>query len=279
MATPDGLLRLGIVADFTGDGVADYVNPSKRGGLLLYEGGPDGRFSTEPRGRGHSQGPIVQPQVFTAGDIDRDGDLDLWVGQYQPAYLLGQMPTPYYDANDGLPSFLLLNDGQGNFQDITKPAGLGPKQNRRTYGSSFIDLDDDGDLDLLVVSDFAGIDIYHNDGGGRFTDVTQKALREWHNFGMSVSFGDYNMDGFLDFYISGMGSTTARRLEYMNLGRPDMPEENRMRPIMAGAVDRPRARNSVCCKRVTWPASWCATIRKKASGISMDANGGKNRMD
>ena len=231
-AQPAGVLRLGIVADFTGDGIPDYINPSKRGGLLFYEGDPDGRFTTEPRGRGHSKGPIVQPQVFTAGDIDRDGDLDLWVGQYQPAYLFGQMPTPYYDANDGLPSFLLHNDGQGNFQDITESAGLAPKQHRRTYGSSFIDLDDDGDLDLLVVSDFAGIDIHHNDGTGRFTDVTHKVVQEWHNFGMSVSFGDYNADGFLDFYISGMGSTTARRLEQMNLGRPDMPEENRMRPIM-----------------------------------------------
>ena len=64
---------------------------------------------------------IYAPEAaaITAGDVDGDRDLDLWVTQYKPGYRQGQMPTPYYDANDGEPSFLLLNDGRGHFTDAT----------------------------------------------------------------------------------------------------------------------------------------------------------------
>ena len=53
---------------------------------------------------------------MTAGDIDNDGDVDLWIGQYKISYVGGQMPTPYFDANDGFPAFLLVNDGSGKFE-------------------------------------------------------------------------------------------------------------------------------------------------------------------
>ena len=39
--------------------------------------------------------------ALTAGDIDGDGDLDAWLGQYKAPYTEGNRPTPYYDANDG----------------------------------------------------------------------------------------------------------------------------------------------------------------------------------
>ena len=61
---------------------------------------------------------------MTTGDVDLDGDLDLFIGQWKEPYLKGSMPTPYYDANDGYPDALLINDGKGNFTDGTKNAGL-----------------------------------------------------------------------------------------------------------------------------------------------------------
>ena len=51
-------------------------------------------------------------------------------------------------------------------------------------------------------------------------------------FGMSHTFGDYNQDGLLDFYAIGMSSTTARRLEYMNLRRNDFEDRTKARPNM-----------------------------------------------
>ena len=51
------------------------------------------------------------------------------------------MPVPFYDANDGFPAYLLLNDGQGNFSDVTDLAGLTKHRFRRTFSSTFTDLD------------------------------------------------------------------------------------------------------------------------------------------
>ena len=147
------------------------------------------------------------------------------------------MPTPYYDANDGFPAALLINDGQGKFTDGTVAAGLGTKRRRRTYSASFVDWDQDQDLDLIVISDFAGIDLYLNDGTGKFSDITAHLKNERYSFGMSQALADFDGDGFLDIYMVGMGSTTARRLAGLGLGKkgfehldaaPDMGYGNRL---------------------------------------------------
>ena len=109
---------------------------------------------------------IRDPQCITCGDVDGDGDLDAFIGQYASTYMSGKLPTPYYDANDGHPAYLLINDGTGRFTDQTAAFGLAPKRHRRTYSASFVDLDEDRDLDLMVVSDFAGLDLYRNNGKG-----------------------------------------------------------------------------------------------------------------
>ena len=223
-----------LIADFTGDGHADLVcaeNQSEQ--LRLYPGGPDGRFTGPPRMVNGYETPITNISGLTAGDIDADGDLDLFVPQYEVPYRGGQFPTPYYNANDGHPAYLFRNEGGGRFTDVTEQAGLAPKRHRRTYSSSFVDIDADSDLDLLVVSDFSGVDLYLNDGTGHFTDRTGDLLPERHTFGMAHTFDDFNRDGHLDFYAIGMSSPTARRLERMGLGLEDHPDHQRMRPAMA----------------------------------------------
>jgi hypothetical protein len=224
-------LQTGLFGDFDGDGLVDFLGVDSQG-LALFKGERDGHFPNPAKRIRFTEQELANPFVMTAGDIDRDGDLDVWLAQYKVPYQGGQMPTPYYDANDGHPSFLLLNDGKGNFQDCTESAGLKSKRFRRTYSASFVDLDGDGDLDLLVVSDFAGADIYANDGRGHFTDVTSEWLDESHAFGMAHTFGDYDLDGQLDFLVIGMNSFTAQRLDGLNIGPPQFEEYNRMRPKM-----------------------------------------------
>src|SRR5207237_1164019 len=127
----------------------------------------------------------------------------------------------WYDANDGYPSFLLLNDGKGNFSDGTQRAGLAQKRWRRTYSASLVDLDGDGDLDLAVVSDFSGLDLYSNDGRGKFTDVTSTWAPEAKGFGMAHAIADFNKDGAPDLLMIGMNSPTADRLNALGLVRSD----------------------------------------------------------
>lgn len=220
-----------LLADFDHDGLTDFLCVEGKEGLLhRYEADESGLFSTP--GVPCGKVGFLRPPSFTAGDIDGDGDLDLWACQYKAPYSSGQMPTPYYDANDGHPFFLFTNDGRGQFTDVTEASGLGKKRYRRAYSGSLSDLDEDGDLDLIVVSDFAGIDIYANDGHGQFSDVTKQIVGKRHSFGMSVTFGDYNIDGRYDFFLIGMSSTTAKRLHRMGLTRVDRPNIASMRPVM-----------------------------------------------
>ena len=221
----------GILSDFNGDGHLDFVSTGKEDGLLrLWTGNAVGQFTAKPSVCFH--GKYENPHTMTAADIDLDGDLDLFVGQWKQPYLRGSMPTPYYDANDGYPDTLLLNDGVGQFTDGTESTGLATKRNRRTYSASFADLDGDHDLDLFAVCDFSGIDLYSNDGQGKFTDVTDRWVKQRHGFGMSHAVNDFTGDGALDIYMVGMSSTTARRLDRLGLGRDGFEKIDAMRAPM-----------------------------------------------
>ena len=221
----------GILSDFNGDGHVDFVSTGKEDGLLrLWTGSAGGQFIARPSVC--FQGRYENQHTMTAADIDLDGDLDLFVGQWKQPYLRGSMPTPYYDANDGYPDTLLLNNGTGQFTDGTEAAGLSAKRNRRTYSASFADLDGDHDLDLFTVCDFSGIDLYRNDGKGKFTDVTDQWVKQRHGFGMSHAVNDFDGDGVLDIYMVGMSSTTARRLDRLGLGREGFEKLDAMRAPM-----------------------------------------------
>ena len=222
-----------VLADFTGDGVVDLLGVSLGGWPVLYAGGPGGEFSGPGKKIKQVRERLIQPTAIAVGDIDADGDLDVWLADYKKPYYEGkEMPEPYFDANDGFASHLLVNLGGGKFSNETESAGLGLKRYRRTYSNSFIDLDDDGDLDLVVVSDFSGADVYLNDGAGHFTDVTDSMLDERTSFGMAGLFSDFNLDALLDFYMVGMSSTTSRRLDRLGLGRSEFSEHQKMRTKM-----------------------------------------------
>ena len=209
------------IADFTNDGLPDLLTFGPDEKPMVFRGNKKGRFEVPPLVslKEINRTQLSDPSAVAVGDVDGDGDLDVFVPQYLNPYAAGRAPTPYYNALDGLPAYLLINDGTGKFTDSTITSGLGKKRLRRTYSSSFIDLDNDNDLDLVVVSDFSGLDLYLNDGSGKFTDITDRLGDDRYSFGMSHAFADFNQDGLMDLYMVGMGSTTARRLEHLGLGR------------------------------------------------------------
>ncbi len=219
-------------ADFDGDGILDYMAAAKNGLPVFYKGSEGGRFSAPPQVLKVASERLPVPISLVPGDIDGDGDLDVFIGQQKPGYSTGDIPIPYYDARDSFPSYLLRNNGHGNFTDITIEAGLSDKRLRRNFAASLIDYDEDGDLDLIMTSDFSGTDIFENDGHGHFRDVTDTLEPNAYAFGMSHTFGDYNLDGKIDFLTVGMSSTTARRLEKLQLGRADFQEYDAARMKM-----------------------------------------------
>ncbi len=119
------------------------------------------------------------------------------------------------------------------FTDITTAAGIdfvhtngahGEKLMPETIGSgvAFLDYDNDGDQDLLLINsaplkhDEANLPtpaLYRNDGSGRFTDVTRQAGLAFTCYGMGVAIGDYDNDGWTDLYVTALGSNHLFRNE------------------------------------------------------------------
>jgi hypothetical protein len=225
---PESQIYAAVLAPLTKDG-RDELVCVVGGGVLRFRPDARGRFPGEGEPLWEAPEKLRHPQVLTMGDIDGDGDLDLFLGQYKLPYHGGQMPTPYYDANDGFPSYLLRNDGGTNLTDITASSGLAAKAHRRVYSSSLVDLDGDGDLDLVLVCDFAGVDLLLNDGHGHFADATAQLGDQRHLAGMAHALGDFNGDGRLDLLAIGMDSPTAATLDSLRLGRDGFPEHTRLR--------------------------------------------------
>jgi len=121
----------------------------------------------------------------TLFDFDGDGDLDLfWV-----------TPTEQH---------LYRNDG-GKFIDVTNQSGaLSAKFSGTPIGAVAGDFDNDGKPDLFVIRD-GSLSLYHNDGSGRFSDVSSAAgIPPYPYLPSSVAFVDVDHDGDLDIFITGL---------------------------------------------------------------------------
>jgi hypothetical protein len=228
------MITTGVIADFNGDGWPDLLVAGKGMAPIICYGKANGTFADGvPCCPGVSRDSFQLPMCITAGDVDGDGKVDFFIAQYRFPYNDGNIPNPYYDANDGFPSYLFLNNGDGTFRDATLSSGLSPKRHRRTYSAALVDLTGSGHLDLMTVNDFSGVDAYRNDGHGVFTDISSQLFDQRSSFGMSSAIADFDGDGKLDVFIAGMGSTTARRLDQLKLTRADYPDLDAMRMPMA----------------------------------------------
>jgi hypothetical protein len=189
----------------------------------LFKNNRDGTFTDVTKGSGLDV-RSGWGQACCVGDYNNDGRDDLFV--------------TYYGQNA-----LYRNNGNGTFTDVTKEAGLlqpGPKTRWNT-GCTFVDYDKDGHLDLFVAN-YVDLDLktapppeagpctykgllvacgppglpggknilYHNNGNGTFSDVSEKAgiWRTAGTYGLSVAASDLDNDGWPDIYVAN-DSTTA----------------------------------------------------------------------
>jgi hypothetical protein len=204
------------VADYDNDGHPDiYV--SNFGSNVLYRNLGDGTFRDVTRTAGVDRGSKVGAGVCFL-DIDGDGQLDLYVGNYVKFsyethvlhFLQGQpvYPSPL----DHAPEFgnLFRNNGDGTFRDVSRESGIGLHAGTG-MGVVCADYDNDGDTDIYVANDVMPNYLFQNDGTGHFEEVGVLSGAAFDATGspqgsMGTDFGDYDNDGWLDLFVTAYGN-------------------------------------------------------------------------
>ena len=108
---------------------------------------------------------------------------------------------------EGAPDHLFRNNRDGTFSDVTSQAGVADTKRLYGFGVAWLDMDDDGRLDLLVANDSGPNHVYRNLGNGRFEDVSYPSGAALDGHGreqahMGVAIGDYDNDGRDDIHIT-----------------------------------------------------------------------------
>jgi hypothetical protein len=201
------------VGDYDGDGHDDVYFVNQLGKNALYHNNGDGTFTDVTEKAGVGLGDRVCVAAVFA-DTRNNGRPDLYV-------------TSTRGGN-----VLFRNNGDGTFTDVTREAHLGARPTTHSQTAVFFDFDNDGYLDLLVTntarwtlneteaksSYFPGpvtfwemakspVEhnvLYHNNGDGTFSDVTEKSGLKGEGWGGDVAVFDYDEDGRLDVLVTNM---------------------------------------------------------------------------
>jgi len=148
--------------------------------------------------------PVRQASGVAVGDADGDGCEDL--------VLTGSPVLSFYRGRC-----------DGTFEEATAASGLPRPYPAAASGAVFFDYDNDGWSDLYVAAVKGGDRLFHNEGRGRFVDVSARAGITPGRWGSMPVVADYDRDGFLDVYIARMGD------HELSSPRPPYAAENGVR--------------------------------------------------
>jgi hypothetical protein len=196
VAAPSGLVSVSraggvIVDDFDNDGRLDVVTSSldSCAPMRFFRRAAAGLFTEQASeaGLGERLGGLNIVQT----DYNNDGNLDILV-------LRGAWETPQRKS-------LMRNNGDGTFTDVTVASGLAALTG--TQAAVWVDVDNDGWLDLFVGNETGPAQLFRNNGDGTFVDVADTAGVNRTAFNKGVAAADYDNDGWPDLYVSNLGGT------------------------------------------------------------------------
>ncbi len=213
----DAESRMPILADFDNDGDLDLFVTVARDPNRLFLNDGKGHFTIASNTGLETERDISGPA--SAVDVDNDGLLDLYVGNFGN-YLQGASAWAAREAVNGMPNRLYRNlgarDGVPRFQDITATAGVG--DTGWAQALSHLDIDRDGDQDLYIANDFGRNQLYLNRGDSTFEAAGASSGSDDAFHGMNVSFADINRDGLGDIFITNIWfwATTTKSVAEAN---------------------------------------------------------------
>ena len=189
--------------DADGDGSNDIIvvngGQEKRPGYeqltaKLYINDGQGKFKSKTFPRLGVQASCVKP-----ADIDSDGDMDLFIG--------GQVIAGQYGLSP--PSFILVNDGNGNFEDKADSwfsKAFSKHNPGMVSDAAWADLNGDNKIDLILAGLWMPITILLQDGSGAFINATtQFGLDRSHGWWNTIEIEDMDNDGDVDLIAGNLG--------------------------------------------------------------------------
>lgn len=197
-----------LLVDLDNDGDQDLVTTLRANIVLAYNNGT-GVF---PERKVLRYNDLADIYSISAADPDGDGDLDLYACRYVTGGLIGGVPTPYHDADNGATNFYWRNEGDREWREVANLVGLGQNNTKFSLGACWEDIDNDGDVDLYVANDFGRNNLYINDGNGIFKDEAVARGADDIGAAMGASISDVDDDGDMDILVTNMFSSAGRRI-------------------------------------------------------------------
>ncbi len=201
--------------DLNNDSFLDLLTNVYFGGNYAYLNQGNGTFLEIEAGDFHKKG-IGGSQSFSMADADNDGDMDVF-----------EANLCLFDACDPLaPNVLYINNNDGTFTAIDSTSELADEA-LQSPGSCWGDYDNDGDMDVYVLSMMDKQDIlYRNEGNLKFTRIILDPEIAGNKFPYNATWGDLNNDGYLDLFVSVVPELNAintecswfRNMLYLNRG-------------------------------------------------------------